>query len=98
MVITVTDVFTALPYTEGTIENLNRTAKIELADSASDEAGLKLRPGEKFIFNQQLYVRSDYAGCLAVVLTSAGGSGGDVDDDEIATDSEVDEMIDDVFD
>lgn len=82
MLVTITNEYSALPYTSGTVENLNRTAVAELSDTADDSGGIILRPGEKFIFNSQLYARSRYAGMTLAVVQSSGGSGGGGDDED----------------
>lgn len=97
MIVTLTKDFIALPYDEGTLENTNRTATAELADSPNASGGITLHPGEKFVFNSQLYARSAFAGVKLALIASAGGSGGGVDDDDIATDAEVDDLINDVY-
>ena len=98
MLVTLTKTYTALPYEEGTVENLNKTATAELSDTSDETGGLTLRPGEKLFFNKTLYARSAYPGTkLAVISSSGGGSGGDMPEEDIATDQEVEDMLDNVF-
>ena len=97
MLVTLQKDYIPLPYEEGTVENINRTATAELSDSAGTGGGIHLRPGEKFVFNSQLYARSNYPGMKLALVASAGGSGGGVDPEDIATDDEVEDLIDDVY-
>ena len=99
MLMTLTKQYAALPYEAGTVENLNKTATAELSDSSDDVGGITLGPGEKFIFNRQLYARTKYEGMKLAIVESAGGTdrGGEPPEDEIATDEEVDEVLDEYF-
>ena len=99
MLVTLTKNYAALPYDAGTVENLNRTATAEISDTADDTPGLTLGPGEKLFFNKVIYARSSYPGARLAVISSSGsgGAGGDVPEEDIATDQEVEDMLDDVF-
>ncbi len=99
MLVTLTKTYTALPFDAGTVENLNRTATAEISDTSDETGGLTLRPGEKLFFNKVIYARAAYPGAKLAVISSSGGggSGGEVPEDEIATDQEVEDMLDDVF-
>ena len=99
MLMTLTKQYAALPYEAGTVENLNKTATAELSDSADDIGGITLEPGEKFVFNRQLYARTRYEGMKLAIVESAGGTdkGGSTPEDEIATDKEVDDVLDQYF-
>ena len=99
MLVTLKKTYAVLPYDGGTVENTNRTATAEISDTADDTPGLTLRPGEKLFFNKPIYARSTYPGVKLVVISSSGGGGGggDVPEEDIATDQEVEDMLDDVF-
>ena len=98
MLVTLKKTYAVLPYDGGTVENTNRTATAEISDTADDTPGLTLRPGEKLFFNKPIYARSAYPGVkLVVISSSGGGGGGEVPEDEIATDQEVEDMLDNVF-
>ena len=99
MLVTLKKTYTVLPYDGGTVENKIRTATAEISDTADDTPGLTLGPGEKLFFNKPIYARSTYPGVKLAVISSSGGGGGggEVPEDEIATDQEVEDMLDNVF-
>lgn len=97
--------FMQLPYTSGTVQNLCKRAPVEVSDSATPDSGILLKPGESFYFkNATVFARSGWDGgehCKIAVLPIAGGGGGDGGssdgDDPVATDSDIQEIIDDYY-
>ena len=100
------DAFVTLPYTTGVVQNINDKATVEIRPEYIDNGGLILKPGEKYRFNNStIYAKSlwkiDKPVKVAVVPATygggGGGGGGDISE-AIATDEEVDEMMDSIFD
>lgn len=102
------EAFATMPYTTGILQNISDRATIEIRPEYIDNGGLVLKPGEKYRFRDStIYARSlweDKTAVVAVVPASAGGGsgGGDGDgeiaDKYIATDDEIDEILDEIFD
>jgi hypothetical protein len=101
------DAFTKIPFDMGTIQNISNCATVEIALANEKDTGLILSPGEKYEWtNATIYARSNWGqGELAKVavlkLINGGGGGSEPEpeppEDEIATDEEVDEVLDEVF-
>lgn len=72
--------WTPVPYSNGTIENTNTQATIEVNNSQT-AGGVVLYPSQRITFNEQMYVRSmwDTSGVVANVVDFAekGGGGGE---------------------
>ena len=99
--------FTKLSASSGTIQNTGSQYGIEVSDSPSAE-GIVLYPRQKFSFsNTTLYVRCLGGGaeCRFVPFadSSSSGSGGGsssgqtVPEDQVATDEDIQSLIDDIF-
>lgn len=103
------DAFLSLPYTTGIVQNINEKATVEIRTGSMDNIGLILRPGEKYkfhdssIFARSLWKDGEHVKIAVAQLSDdgSGGGGGSGDgggsgcgDEHIATDEEVDEMLD----
>ena len=93
----------AISETSGTIQNTDQINKIELSDSTEFTNNIILYPLQKFTFQNQLYARLFDNDNLPVELRviplqfdSGGGTSGD-GDYTIATNTEFDEMLDEVL-
>ena len=100
----VTKDFQKISETSGTIQNTSHIYDVEVSDSPVKGSGITLYPLNKLSFNAQIYVRVIEGGGRAVVdvvsfavdaVISGGGSA--IDDSQIATDAEIDELLDNIF-
>lgn len=96
------DAFMQVPYESGTVQNLCKRAPVEVSDSAVKDTGILLAPGESFYFkNATIFIRAGWPGgeiCRAAVMPVAGGGGGGGDDDHpVATDKDIQDIIDDYY-
>lgn len=103
--------FTKITGTSGTIQNTSKINVVEISDTNEKDSGIMLYPLEKFTFSKSLYARCvDGAGAEVrvvpfivdgggIIITGGGGSSGSqtVPEDQIATDEDIDSLIDDVF-
>lgn len=93
--------FTKISESSGTIVNISN-AKVELAESPDERTGIILYPRKEYSFEDvTLYARREAGdpcpAAIAIGPLTAGGSGGSPDDDDFATDADVEEMLDTVF-
>ena len=95
--------FIEIAETSGTIQN-DSTVVVEISNSQEANSGIRLYPHESKSFDPMpKYARAvggNGKGVLHVVTfmeTVPDGDGGEVPEDEIATDQEVEDMLDDVF-
>ena len=80
----------------GILQNIG-TADVELSAESTDRTGIVLKPGQHiFASGEQFYARKIGCGACAVADLSTDGSGGG-SGLEIATDEEVNEMLDEIF-
>ena len=96
------DAFMQVPYESGTVQNLCKRATVEVSDSATADTGILLAPGESFCFrNATVFIRAGWPGgeiCRAAVIPLAGGGGGGGDDDyPVATDQDIQDIIDNYY-
>lgn len=96
------DAFMQVPYESGTVQNLCKRAPVEVSDSAVKDTGILLAPGESFYFkNATIFIRAGWPGgeiCRAAVMPVAGGGGGGGDEDyPVATDDDIQDIIDDYY-
>lgn len=96
-----TDGFTQLSETSGTIVNISNS-KVEISETEEERSGMILYPRQEYAFEDiTLYARreagSPYPAAIAVGPLVSGGSGSGTDDEDFATDADVDEMLDSVF-
>ncbi len=95
------DEFTKITETSGTIINIS-SAKVELSDTQEKKGGFILYPKKEYSFEDiTLYARREAGehcpASIAVGPLMSSGSGDEVSDDDIATDAEVDEMLDEII-
>lgn len=100
----VTDEFSPISETTGTVQNASRINTVEISNTTVKGSGVLLPPLKKASFNDQtLYARcSNGAGAEIIVLPLAigsggGGSGGDIPSSSIATDEQIIQILDDLF-
>ena len=102
----VTDQFTKLSETAGTIQNVGNVYPVEVSDKAEPDSGILLYPLNKISFSDKtLYIRCTEAGGQAEIhvvpftVDSGGGtsSGGTSAPTNIATDEQIDDLLDDLF-
>lgn len=107
MKILVSDSFTKISITTGTIQNVSDNI-IEISSNETIDNGVLLKPYDMFCFsNTTLYARcyNGGGGYIRVVTftdsSSSGGSGSSggqtVSEDQVATDEDIGSLIDDVF-
>lgn len=95
--------FLQVPYDSGTVQNLCERAPVEVSDSAVADTGMLLAPGESFSFrNATVFIRAGWPGgevCRAAVIPLAGGGSGGGGDDEypVATDQDIQDIIEDYY-
>lgn len=102
--------FTKISATTGTIQNASNIRTLEMATSAVPESGILISPLQKHTFKDTtIYLRciDGWAeACVVLFFVDSGGgssssdtqSGGStVDDSQIATDEEIDQLLDDIF-
>ena len=106
MTFTLTNDFQKINVTSGTIQNVDPAYTVELSDSADSDSGIFLFPHNKYSFSgTTLYARCFEQGRraevrvvpFAVDLGSGGSSGATVDDSLVASDDEIDNLLEDVF-
>lgn len=97
------DRFTKIAETKGVIQNTSRLATVEVTDSPKNDSGILLPPMAQMAFDGDIYIRCANGGNgtevrVATFVTTGtcggGGSGGGYD---IATDEQIDELINDYF-
>ena len=102
----VTEEFSPISETTGTIQNASRQNTVEVSNTTVKGSGVLLPPLKKASFTDQtLYARCfDGAGAEIVVLPLAIGSGGgggggsgDIPSSSIASDEQVIKILDDLF-
>lgn len=96
--------FARLPFATGTVQNVSSLYAVELSEDPSNEGGILLFPREKFSFSRTtLYARcSGGLVRLNVVAFVDDQSGSDsdstvVDDSTVATEDELDNLMDEIF-
>ena len=104
----ITKDFTKINETSGTVQNTDNGTIIEVSNKATADSGVLLYPLNKFSFNgETLYLRcveGNFAEARVVPFhVDAGGSGAssgggsNVDDSNVATDEQIDDLLDDIF-
>ena len=93
--------FVKINETRGTIQNTSSVYTVEVSDKATADSGFLLYPLNKMSFDGEVYLRCAEGGRRALIrvvpfLINAGGSA-TVDDSQIATDEEINQLLDDVF-
>lgn len=105
MIYRVSNEFVKINETSGTIQNTGSCYVIELSDRAEKGSGFLLNPRQSITFSGELFARRTGNDTRAVDLRvvpffatqgGAGGSGG-ISDEQVATDSDLNELMDDVF-
>ena len=104
MLYNVTDQFTKLAETAGTIQNVSNIFSVEVSDKAEPNSGFLLFPLNKIsVASTQLYVRCvDGTAEVRVVpfvdnSGSVASSGGASSAGNVATDEQIDDLLDDIF-
>ena len=105
MLYNVTGEFVKVTETGGTIQNNSQAFTVEISDNTDEDSGYLLRPLNRVSFSGDIYVRCTEGGGRAQVnvvsfITDSGGSssgGSYVDDSSVAPDSDIDNLIDDIF-
>ena len=103
MLYNVTDQFTKLAETAGTIQNVSNIFSVEVSDKAEPNSGFLLFPLNKIsVASTQLYVRcvdgTAEVRVVPFVDNSAGtSSGGASSAGNVATDEQIDDLLDDIF-
>ena len=100
----VTEEFSPLRETTGTIQNVSRQNTVEVSNTTVKGSGVLLPPLKKASFTDQtLYARcSDGAGAEIIVLpltigSGGGGGSGDIPSSSIASDEQIISILDDLF-
>ena len=105
MLYSIASKFVKINETRGTIQNTSSVYTVEVSDNATADSGFLLYPLNKMSFDGEVYLRCAEGGGRALIrvvpfLVNAGGSSSDsatVDDSQIATDEQIDTLLDDVF-
>ena len=103
MIYNITQNFQRLGITSGTVQNTHASYTIELSDNATADSGIILYPRQKFSFSgTTLYARCKGAGgaelrAVSFFAGDGGGSGSVIDDSNVATDDELNNLMDDIF-
>lgn len=109
MIYRVSTDFVKIAETSGTMQNTGSCYVIEVSDRAEKGSGFLLNPRQSITFSGNLYARRTGNDTRAVDLRvvpflasqGAGGSGGSssgtVPDEQVATDTELNDLMDDVF-
>ena len=100
----VTNDFFKINETNGTIQNTSSIFSIEVSDKPDVDSGFILFPLNKISFSgEDIYLRCIEAGgraainVVSFIHTSSSGQGSSIDDSQIATDEQIDSLLDDVF-
>lgn len=106
----ITNEFTKINETSGTVQNLGNPFSVEVTNKAERNSGFLLFPLQKFSFSgQTIYVRCVEEGEKAEIRvipfvtdsanTATGGSSHatNVDDSLVANDEEIDNLLDNIF-
>ena len=104
MIYNVTGEFTKLSETTGTIQNVSNVYPVEVSDKAEPNSGILLFPLNKFSFSDKsLFVRcTDADGHAQIrvtpfVVDSGGSSGGESSAGNVASDEQINNLLDDLF-
>ena len=102
MLYNVTDQFTKLAETAGTIQNVSNIFSVEVSDTAEPNSGFLLFPLNKIsVASTQLYVRcvdgTAEVRVVPFVDNSVTSSGGTSSAGNVATDEQIDDLLDDIF-
>ena len=104
MTFTLSNDFQKINVTSGTIQNVDPAYTVELSDAADSDSGIFLFPHNKYSFRgTTLFARCVETGRRAEIrvvpfaVDSAGPSGSTVDDSLVASDEEIDDLLEDVF-
>ena len=109
MLFNLTNDFQRLPISTGTIQNNSSCYFLEVSNDPNAQRGLILAPLEKISFaNSTLYARCSGTKSFSAIVVpfadaaASGGSGGSSDgqtvpEDMVATDDEIDSLIDDIW-
>lgn len=98
--------FTKISETAGTIQNVGNVYSVEVSDKAEPDSGILLYPLNKISFSDKtLYIRCTEADGQAEIhvvpftVDSGGGtsSGGISTAGNVATDEQIDNLLDDLF-
>ena len=98
--------FTKISETAGTIQNVGNVYPVEVSDKAEPDSGILLYPLNKISFSDKtLYIRCTEADGQAEIhvvpfTVDSGGSmssGGFSAAGDIATDEQIDDLLDDLF-
>ena len=97
------DKVTKISETSGTIQNTDQINKVEISETETFENNIILYPLQKVTFQNQIYARlfdnKDLPVEIRVIpvqLNSGGGGNSSTVGNDIATDDEFDEMLNDV--
>lgn len=99
----VTEEFSPISVTTGTVQNTSRINTVEVSNTTVKGSGVLLPPLKKASFTDQtLYARCfDGAGAEIIVLPlaigSGGGGGGDIPSSSMASDEQIISILDDLF-
>lgn len=102
----VTNQFTQITETSGTIQNVGNVYPVEISDKAEPDSGILLYPLNKISFTDKtLFMRCTEANGQAEIhvvpftVDSGGGtsSGGTSAPTNVATDEQIDDLLDDLF-
>ena len=101
MLYSIASQFVKINETRGTIQNTSAVYTVEVSDKATADSGFLLYPLNKMSFDGEVYLRCAEGGGRALIrvvpfLINAGGSA-TVDDSQIATDEEINQLLEDVF-
>ena len=105
MLYNVTGEFVKVTETGGTIQNNSQAFTVEISDNTDEDSGYLLRPLNRVSFSGDIYVRCTEGGGRAQInvvsfITDSGGSssgGSYIDDSSVASDSDIDNLLDDIF-
>lgn len=106
MLYNVTSEFIKVAETTGTIQNTSQCYPVEISDTAEENSGFWLFPLNRVSFSGEVYLRCTEGGGRAqinvvsfITDSGGGGSGGGsyVDDSQVAPDSDIDDLLNDIF-
>lgn len=106
MIYNVTNEFTKISENAGTIQNVGNVYPVEVSDKAEADSGILLYPLNKISFSDKtLYMRCVEAGGQAEIHVvpftvdsdSGTSSGGISSSGNVATDEQIDDLLDDLF-
>ena len=106
MLYNISDEFTKISQTRGTIQNTSQCYSVEISDNAVTGNGFLLYPFRCVSFTGNIFARCAERGghvrinVVSFVVNASGNSSGGgsyIDDSSVASDSDIDNLLDDIF-